>query len=62
MAADPDDANTAILATIIYETALLEGGFTPDDPKSFSKRLYGVVGEKLGTTTMEVEEEVGDKA
>ncbi|MEW5297802.1 MAG: hypothetical protein WDW36_000986 [Sanguina aurantia] len=57
VAADPDDATTAVLATIIFETALLEGGFTPDDPKSFSKRLYSVVGEKLGTTSMEVQEE-----
>jgi heat shock protein beta len=37
-----DEAATAT-ARLLYETALLESGFVPDDAKAFSQRMYSVL-------------------
>eukprot|EP00798_Chlamydomonas_sp_ICE-L_P027680 gene27680-7322_t len=46
--ANPDDESTQEVARVLYETALLESGFTPSDPKSFSKRVYGIIKGVIG--------------
>ncbi len=33
------DAQVATLARLLYESAVLESGYTPNDPKSFTARL-----------------------
>ncbi|KAF8060354.1 HSP90B1 [Scenedesmus sp. PABB004] len=46
--ADPDDDAAKAAAVLLYETALLESGFEPDDPKGFSRRMYALMRDRLG--------------
>ncbi len=43
---DPTDlSSVSTLVWILYDTALLTSGFTLKDPKSFSRRIYQIIGE-----------------
>ncbi|GFR49495.1 hypothetical protein Agub_g11413 [Astrephomene gubernaculifera] len=58
---DAVDEATSATARLLYETALLESGFVPDDAKAFSSRMYAVLKGTLGVESLEValEEEAG---
>ena len=45
--ADADSEQAAMLAKLLYETALLESGFQLADNKAFNQRVYGLVKEVL---------------
>eukprot|EP00877_Chromochloris_zofingiensis_P005364 jgi/Chrzof1/14829/Cz09g17250.t1 len=49
-----DDAGAKHSAALLYETALLESGFTPDNVKDFSKRMYELMGGRLGVPESEL--------
>ena len=49
-------------ARLLYETALLESGFVPDDAKAFSQRMYGVLKDTLGVDSLEVALEAEEAA
>ncbi|GLI59667.1 hypothetical protein VaNZ11_001606 [Volvox africanus] len=52
---DTVDENTIASARLLYETALLESGFVPDDAKSFSQRVYSVLKGNMGIKSLEVQ-------
>ncbi|KAG2435339.1 hypothetical protein HXX76_007412 [Chlamydomonas incerta] len=65
-AATEDSVEESAVATarLLYETALLESGFVPDDAKAFSQRMYGVLKDTLGVDSLDVtleEEEAADR-
>lgn len=61
--ADEKDASATEVANVLYETALLESGFAPDDLKSFSRRIYDVIGSNLGVKPeAEARDETGEDA
>lgn len=51
---DTVDETTVATARLLYEAALLESGFVPDDAKSFSQRLYSVIKNNLGVESLDV--------
>ncbi|KXZ42735.1 hypothetical protein GPECTOR_121g435 [Gonium pectorale] len=51
---DTIDEPTIATARLLYETALLESGFIPDDSKAFSQRMYSVLKSTLGVDSLEV--------
>ncbi|EFJ49245.1 hypothetical protein VOLCADRAFT_80696 [Volvox carteri f. nagariensis] len=59
---DTVDETTVATARILYETALLESGFIPDDAKSFSQRVYSVLKGNLGVESLDVQLEDDDAA
>ncbi|GIL89128.1 hypothetical protein Vretimale_16178 [Volvox reticuliferus] len=62
---DTVDETTVATARLLYETALLESGFVPDDAKSFSQRVYSVLKGNLGLESLEVQledEEAAEEA
>lgn len=48
VSADKDDASAKSAAAMLYETALLESGFDPDDPKAFTRSMYELMRDQLG--------------
>ncbi|KAI8467493.1 MAG: Hsp90 protein-domain-containing protein [Monoraphidium minutum] len=46
--ADADDATAGQSASLLFETALLESGYSLDDPKDFATRMYKVLGGEMG--------------
>ena len=53
-----EDQPTKDLATLVYETALVESGFQSDDPKAFASRMYSLMGSELNADmAAEMEEE-----
>lgn len=48
--ADVDDSSAKSTAGLLYETALLESGFDPDDPKAFTRGMYELMKGQLGVT------------
>ncbi|GAV56745.1 HSP90 domain-containing protein/HATPase_c_3 domain-containing protein [Cephalotus follicularis] len=44
---DPEDENLKKTAQLIYQTALMESGFMPYDPKDFAAHIYGAVRSSL---------------
>lgn len=53
-----EDVPTKDLATLVYETALVESGFQSDDPKAFASRMYSLMGSELNADmAAEMEEE-----
>lgn len=46
--ASEEDATAKTSAALLYETALLESGFSPDDVKAFSQKMYELMGSQLG--------------
>lgn len=50
VASDKDDASAKSTAGLLYETALLESGFDPDDPKAFTRGMYELMKSGLGVT------------
>ena len=47
-AAEPEDESVKDLATVLYETAMLESGFTFDTPADFAGRLFKLVRKNMG--------------
>lgn len=47
-AAEPEDESVKELATVLYETAMLESGFTFDTPADFAGRLFKLVRKNMG--------------
>ncbi|KAG0583708.1 hypothetical protein KC19_3G156800 [Ceratodon purpureus] len=43
IAVDPEDDVARQAAALLYETALIESGFTLDDPKIFASRIHSVI-------------------
>ncbi|GIL68672.1 hypothetical protein Vafri_21916 [Volvox africanus] len=52
---DTVDETTIASARLLYETALFESGFVPDDAKSFSQRVYSVLKGNMGIESLEVQ-------
>jgi len=48
VSADKDDSSAKSAAAMLYETALLESGFDPDDPKAFTRSMYDLMKDQLG--------------
>jgi len=58
VAENEEDDTTKALATLMYETALVESGFQSDEPKAFASRMYNLMSDTLGADpNAEVEEE-----
>ena len=45
---DPESEETKELATVLYETAMLESGFAFDQPADFAGRLFSLVRKNMG--------------
>ncbi|KAG2483309.1 hypothetical protein HYH03_017812 [Edaphochlamys debaryana] len=58
---DTMDEGSIASARLLYETALFESGFVPDDPKAFSQRMYAMLKNQLGVDTLEVDEDVEEE-
>ena len=54
----PDDESTKDLAYHLFDTALLNSGFTQDDLEGFSDRMYRTMAGVLGVESMDLVEEV----
>lgn len=55
------DEGVTQTAQLIYQTALMESGFSPADPKDFASRIYGSVKNSLNISPdAAVEEEEED--
>ncbi len=50
MTHDENDPSIQTLAKLLFETALIESGFQPEDSKTFSKRVYELAKESIGVT------------
>lgn len=46
--ADPNSETTKELAVVMYETAMLESGFSFDKPADFAGRLFDLVRKNMG--------------
>lgn len=58
---NPEDEDTKSLALTMYETAMLESGFTFEEPQGVASRMFGLVRSKLGVSAdEEVEPEPED--
>jgi len=59
LAEDGDSTeSTSDLAWLLYDTALLNSGFTQDDPTSFAERMYRVMQGNLNLESLELEPEI----
>ena len=57
--ADPESASAKKVASLLWETALLESGFAVEDPKEFSQRVYDLAKDTIGLESLDnLEEEV----
>ena len=54
---DSEDAALKTQAYLLYESALLESGFTPDDPKAFNARLLQSLQGAIGVESLEVDDD-----
>ena len=54
----PDAESTKDLAFHLYDTALLNSGFTQDDLENFSERMYRTLAAQLKVTSMELVDEI----
>ena len=50
MTADENDVTAIAMAKLLFETSLIESGFTPDDTKAFSQRVYELAKDAVGVT------------
>lgn len=57
---DSEDESVKQTAQLIYQTALMESGFSPTDPKDFAARIYGSVKNSLKISPDAVVEEEDD--
>ncbi|KAL8524125.1 hypothetical protein ACS0TY_013913 [Phlomoides rotata] len=57
---DPEDEGVKQTAQLIYQTALMESGFSPTDPKDFASRIYGSVKNSLNISPDAAVEEEDD--
>jgi len=48
VAEDEESEQAKSIARVLFETALLESGFVPDDTKGFSQRVYSLVKDTIG--------------
>jgi hypothetical protein len=48
--ADENDVTAVAIAKLLFETSLIESGFTPDDTKAFSQRVYELAKDAVGVT------------
>ncbi len=55
--ADTTD-ETADLAKLLYDTALLNSGFAMDDPQDFSARMYRLMKSGLNLNSLDLEPEI----
>ncbi|KAJ7523255.1 hypothetical protein O6H91_18G043600 [Diphasiastrum complanatum] len=60
VASNPEDENTKLTAKLIYQTSLLESGFTIDDSKEFASRVYSVIKSNLNISPDAAVEEEDD--
>lgn len=58
---DTVDDKTVATARLLYEAALLESGFVPEDAKAFSQRMYGMLKDSLGVESLDVELEEAEE-
>ena len=54
---DSEDAALKTQAYLLYESALLESGFTPDDPKAFNARLLQSLQGAIGVESLVVDDD-----
>lgn len=57
---DPEDAGVKQTAHLIYQTALVESGFSLNDPKDFASRIYSTLKSSLNISPDAVVEEEDD--
>ncbi|KAL9445847.1 hypothetical protein AB3S75_013685 [Citrus x aurantiifolia] len=57
---DPEDAGVQQTAQLIYQTALMESGFSLNDPKDFASRIYSTVKSSLNISPDAAVEEEDD--
>ena len=50
---DPESEEVRDLATVMFETAMLESGFTFDEPAGFAGRLFNMVRNSMGVAADE---------
>ena len=48
VALSPDDDNLSDTAKVLYEVSLLESGFSPESPKDFATRVFGMMKTAMG--------------
>jgi molecular chaperone HtpG len=56
VSADKNDATLKDLVTLLYDTSLLTGGFTIENPSDFAGRLYKLISLGLSIEDEPVEE------
>ena len=52
------DETTRDIAALLYDTALLNSGFSMDDPKDFAARMYRVMGKGLSLASLDLLPEI----
>ncbi|CAK7346168.1 unnamed protein product [Dovyalis caffra] len=57
---DPEDDNVKQTAQLMYQTALMDSGFLPSDPKDFASRIYSSVKSSLSISPDAAIEEEDD--
>ena len=54
---EPDET-TRDIASLLFDTALLNSGFSMDDPKDFAARMYRLMGKGLSLASLELLPEI----
>ncbi|XP_068639941.1 endoplasmin homolog [Aristolochia californica] len=60
VANDPQDESLKQTARLVYQTALMESGFLPNDPKDFASRIYDTVKSSMDISPDATVEEEAD--
>jgi heat shock protein 90kDa beta len=57
---DADDEETKTLAKVMFETAMLESGFTFEEPAGFASRLFDMVRSNMGVSKDDKVDDIDD--
>merc|ERR1719223_1763371 len=58
VAESEDDEETKNLGWLLYDSALMQSGFTPEDPKAFASRMYTLMKTGLSLDSLDLLDEV----
>ena len=58
VAESEEDDETKNLGWLLYDAAMMQSGFSPDDPKAFAERMYHLMKTGLSLDSLELLEEI----